>query len=301
MHPGLPITARERLLFMPKRLHDTECWRKQWFRSLCTTSKLLWLYILDNCDCAGVFEADDIKQISFFVGCRVGEKNFKDLSKQLKPIDLKRYFVLDFIEFQYGSLTMNHKMYSKIINLLAKFGIKYPIDTVSGLSDTVKEEEEDVPSSLNGGTGGHVCGYVDTNTNMLEHVDTNVDMLPHIPTWRESYDIYLHQAKAAFVELSKDRVFFVKMEGYHQKLDIIKTMQKAYHEYWGTKDGWENKKRKKIKTIDWTKTITKALDAKWNWVWKENDYQPPKWNNKELENPGYELRKAAQGTGAQIE
>jgi hypothetical protein len=133
---------------MSKRLHDTEIWRGKWFRTLPDKSKLLWLYLLDTCNCAGIVEINDLEQIKFFIGCKITEENIKDVSKQLKTIDHKRVLILDFIDFQYGRLHEGHKMFKKVTSELAKFDIKYPIDTLSiQIEDTVKDK--DIISNIN--------------------------------------------------------------------------------------------------------------------------------------------------------
>ena len=52
---------------MAKRLHDTEIWHKEWYCNLSQTHKLLVQYLFDNCDCAGVFEAN-YKIMQFLIG-----------------------------------------------------------------------------------------------------------------------------------------------------------------------------------------------------------------------------------------
>jgi len=127
---------------MAKRLHDTDCWAKSWFRHLPAKSKILWLYCLDKCNCAGIWEID-FEQASFFTGEKFTENNLKDLEKQFKRIDEKRLLILDFIDFQYGELTETHKMRKKVFSILAFFDIKYPIDTLSESLDTVKDKDKD--------------------------------------------------------------------------------------------------------------------------------------------------------------
>lgn len=41
-----------------QRMTDTEKWSDRWFKKLADKEKLLWLFILDNCDYAGVWEVD---------------------------------------------------------------------------------------------------------------------------------------------------------------------------------------------------------------------------------------------------
>ena len=43
---------------MAKRFTDTDKWKKGFIRNLPAKYKLLWLYILDDCNHAGVWETD---------------------------------------------------------------------------------------------------------------------------------------------------------------------------------------------------------------------------------------------------
>lgn len=140
-------------MIMSKRLHDTEIWSKQWFRTLSCEAKLLWMFLKDKCNCAGIIEVDDVPQIEFFIGKKISTSAFDELKKQFFRIDSKRIFLIDFIEFQYGNISTTHKMHKKIMNELAKFSIKYPIDTVSGVSDTVMDMDMDKDIEREEGVG----------------------------------------------------------------------------------------------------------------------------------------------------
>ena len=165
---------------MAKRLHDTECWRKQWFRMLPPNAKLLWLYLLDVCDCAGIVEVDDRDQISFFLGCPITENDFAHLSKQVRKIDSKRLLILDFIEFQHGKLHDSHKMHANIVSRLAKFDLKYPIDTLSRLPDRDKGEGE---GEGEGNSSSNTIPDVSTHVDIpSEHVSTYTDMSGQVKT-----------------------------------------------------------------------------------------------------------------------
>lgn len=55
---------------MSKRFTDTEKWKKNFIRGLQGPYKLLWLYLLDDCDHAGIWHVDmEVAQI------RIGEKS----------------------------------------------------------------------------------------------------------------------------------------------------------------------------------------------------------------------------------
>ena len=68
---------------MAKRFTDTEKWKKPFIRGLQGAYKLLWLYICDDCDHAGIWQVDiEVAQI------RIGEKMIQ--KRQLKVL-MKNY------------------------------------------------------------------------------------------------------------------------------------------------------------------------------------------------------------------
>jgi len=52
---------------MSKRFSETDKWKDKWFRGLKTSEKLVFLYLIDNCDLAGFIEID-LTLWSFFIG-----------------------------------------------------------------------------------------------------------------------------------------------------------------------------------------------------------------------------------------
>jgi hypothetical protein len=51
---------------MPYRFTDTEKWTDPWFRKLSPGQKLAFLYLSDNCDCAGFWEVD-LEMMAFMI------------------------------------------------------------------------------------------------------------------------------------------------------------------------------------------------------------------------------------------
>jgi hypothetical protein len=141
---------------MAKRFTDTAKWKKEFIKGLSAKHKLLWFYILDDCDHAGVWEVD------FEVAClRIGEtiipsEALEALSEQVTIIAKNRWWIKDFVTFQYGELTPRNKMYQPIMTTLKKYNIQYPIPHISPIDGVkvkdkekviVKEEEKGVEFS----------------------------------------------------------------------------------------------------------------------------------------------------------
>lgn len=108
---------------MSKRFTDTEKWKKPFIRNLSAPYKLLWLYICDDCDHAGIWQVDiDVARI------RIGEdineqdaiKFFDD--KIIKIDNGNKWFIPSFIDFQYPSgLNPDNKAHGGIIKMLLKY------------------------------------------------------------------------------------------------------------------------------------------------------------------------------------
>lgn len=85
--------------------------------------------------------------------------------------------------------------------------------------------------------------------------------------WREFYTVYEKECEAAFDTFASNAEWMEQRKEFYPNLDIYKTMKKAFIEFWGTKAGWEHKKAKHAKTIDWEKTILNAISMKSNQVY----------------------------------
>lgn len=91
---------------MAKRLSDTEKWKDDWFLGLKPENKLVWYYILDNCDHAGIWKVSE-KLASALVGRVVdldsAREDFGDRITILR--DGEYWMVRKFVAFQYGNLS----------------------------------------------------------------------------------------------------------------------------------------------------------------------------------------------------
>lgn len=108
---------------MSKRFTDTEKWTKKWFGDLSLKEKVLWLYICDACDAAGIADFSE-RFFSFSVGFKVTKGMLeKSFGNKLKWLEDTKFFIPSFIEFQYGQLRDSCKPHKPIINELVKKGL----------------------------------------------------------------------------------------------------------------------------------------------------------------------------------
>ena len=110
---------------MAKRFTDTDKWKKPFIRGLSSKYKLLWLYILDDCDISGLWQVDlEVAEI------RIGEKfDMQDaltiFIDHIVVIDNgEKWFIPSFLEFQYGAqLSKTNNIFKSIDRILQKYSL----------------------------------------------------------------------------------------------------------------------------------------------------------------------------------
>jgi hypothetical protein len=131
---------------MSKRFTCTEKWERPWFRELSSKYKLLWFYILDKCDFAGIYYVD-LKLAQFMLNEKFDLNDvIKAFNKQI-IINGNRWLIIDFVFFQYGN-SNKHKMFEKYNQKLEEFKnieYRYSIDTLPSrvenrVENTVKDQ-----------------------------------------------------------------------------------------------------------------------------------------------------------------
>lgn len=181
---------------MSKRFSATEIWDEDWFLELTNKEMLLWFFIKDNCDHAGVWKSN-FKKFQMFAKCKVDDKLFFEkvnLDKQrITLLKNGRWFINSFIQFQYfdkkADFYLNlknplHRSIYKIINeneidLKIIIGLKGVSEggfegTIKHPKDKVKDKDKEV---LKGGVGENLDYFLsEANQNIPED---------KIPAWKE--------------------------------------------------------------------------------------------------------------------
>jgi hypothetical protein len=145
---------------MAKRFTDTDKWRKSFFKSLTSDYKLLWLYITDDCNHAGLWFVD-LEVASLRIGA---DYNYQDCidNFQDKVVEISNdmWFIPSFLEFQYGSkLSKKNNVYVSIEKVLNKYNLhKY-------LTIEITEEGE-TPSALRNRISKKVRESIFLNDNL---------------------------------------------------------------------------------------------------------------------------------------
>lgn len=118
---------------MAKRFTDTNKWKDTWFQGLPLKYKLFWIYLLDECDHAGVWKPN-IGLAQFQVGDTFEESELKRVfADRVQFLPSGYWFVVKFIYFQYGGLKndkvgISARSILKMHNLLGAFeGLSSPL------------------------------------------------------------------------------------------------------------------------------------------------------------------------------
>lgn len=127
---------------MAKRFTDTDKWKKPFIRGLPTPYKLLWFYILDDCNHAGIWEVD-----LEVAGIRCGEtftetQAIEFFAGRVEKISNSKWFIPDFIFFQYGELNEKNRLHLSVIQILNKYQIKPLRSPLEGVKDKDKDKDK---------------------------------------------------------------------------------------------------------------------------------------------------------------
>ncbi len=133
---------------MPKRFTDTSMWHEDWIIGLDPEYIMLWIYIKDNCDHAGIWKPNK-KFIEIITKAEIDlEKAFKLFNEdKQRLIELKngRWLLVDFFVFQYGRImNLNNRVHRSIYELWGQNGVN--LESIRGqveVRDGVKDKDKD--------------------------------------------------------------------------------------------------------------------------------------------------------------
>lgn len=117
---------------MAKRYIESKIWHKEWFRSLSPDKKCIWIYLITQCDHAGIIDFS-VPSFNFHINS-VRQKTYNDLYSDLQVFgdrlviyeDGTKIWVKTFIDFQYGGLEklqMNVRPQKAVIERLHQQGL----------------------------------------------------------------------------------------------------------------------------------------------------------------------------------
>lgn len=132
---------------MAKRFTATEKWLDPWFCGLSDTNKLFWIYLLDNCDHAGIWQVN-WPLVGFHVK---GTIEIEAFGGRIVRLNDERWFIPKFIDFQYGELNPSNNAHRSVLSILQKAGAYEPLKSPSQGAqdkDMDTDKKKDSPSYL---------------------------------------------------------------------------------------------------------------------------------------------------------
>lgn len=145
-----------------KRFHDTEIWKQDWFIEMDIEYRILWLYIKDACDHAGIWKPEK-KFVEFLTGKEIdlnkGIELFNRQKERVLLLGNGRWFLRDFITFQYGqTLNVENRVHASIkalleVNEVNLRSIRGQLDPKDSPKDKDKDIDIDV-KDVREGMGG---------------------------------------------------------------------------------------------------------------------------------------------------
>lgn len=125
---------------MVKRFTESDKWRDKWFRALRPDYKLAWLYLLDQCDCAGVIDLDK-ELANFQIGTAPDWESFlSHCEDRIEVIGGGKLWVVRFIEYQYGTLSRDCRAHIPVYLSIEKHGLSDRV--FKGYSKSIQRDKD---------------------------------------------------------------------------------------------------------------------------------------------------------------
>lgn len=203
---------------MSKRFTDTDKYKKPFIRSLPGAYKLFWDYLYHECDHAGIWIVDfEISQIYLGADMQVDKKTALDLfnKDETRVIEFsggKKWFIIPFIEFQYGELNPDNRVHKSVINILKK--------------ENLYNENKGLVRGL--------CAPKDKDKDKDKEKDKDIDYVEFLNFWNDVNDCNLR------ITESKRKHIRARLKTF-SKDEIMESIKNR------AKDDWINGEGKKYK------------------------------------------------------
>jgi|TARA_R110002033_G_scaffold81364_5_gene132194 hypothetical protein len=217
-----------------KRFIDTGLFRKKWIRQLDPNMKLFWIYLLTDCDHAGIWDVD-VERASFQLKVELDESEILNtFNRKIVPFKPGKWFVPKFIVYQYGELNESNRAHNSVIKILTKYklykgltrGLQGPMDMDKDM-DKVKDKEgkkeqlETIKSNLSAYSEKYPA------LNIQFYYDSFVDWLDATGKQYKKYDSAFNNCCRS--EWYKDRPGSTKADA-HKSTDITIACPNGHHQ-----------------------------------------------------------------------
>ena len=104
---------------MAKRLTDTEKWNDDWYISLSNDYRVVWQWLLDNCNHAGICKRS-IRLLNLMCNTSILEEELISIMEGRIVVKENNWFIPKFLKFQYSSLNSNRPVIISVVKELEK-------------------------------------------------------------------------------------------------------------------------------------------------------------------------------------
>lgn len=129
---------------MAKRFIDTGLFRKPSIRAMKAPYKALFIYLLCECDHAGVWDVElDVAETR--LGMKLDSaKAIAELGGSVVELDGgAKWWLVDFVDFQYGELNPSNRVHASVLNRLSSIGIDLKNKPLTSPLQGAKDKDKD--------------------------------------------------------------------------------------------------------------------------------------------------------------
>jgi hypothetical protein len=132
---------------MARRMTESGKWDDDWFMNLSAPTKLLYFYLLDSCDHAGIWKVNR-RLAEFKIGCGVAwDESLAELGNRIQVLGAgDRWFIRKFVHYQYGSVyNEKNNAHQSVLRVLRSHGLDWvapthpPMTPLGGALDVDKD------------------------------------------------------------------------------------------------------------------------------------------------------------------
>lgn len=136
---------------MAKRFTDTEKWNDDWYISLSNDYRIIWQWLLDNCNHAGICKRS-IRLLNLMCNTNISEKELIDHMGGRVITKENNWFIPKFLKFQYANLHSERKVIISVVKELEKHDLFSLIPESFGndyliIKDKDKDKDKDISNS----------------------------------------------------------------------------------------------------------------------------------------------------------
>lgn len=230
---------------MAKRFTETEKWKDKWFRGLSSKHKLAYLYLLDNCDHAGVIELDE-ELADFQIGEPIDWNAFLEAGQnRIVRTSGGKLYIAKFIEYQYGKLSKDCKAHNPVFASLEKHNLlKGYLKGIQRVQDKDKDKDKDKDNdkdSLESQVLERWNTLMGCRMMMTDSRKASLNARSQSAFWVENWEVAIERvAKSDFCKGKNDRGWKADLDFFLKPDSVVKILEGKYDNRTGLSDGLDD-------------------------------------------------------------